>query len=149
MKKILALNNINTIQSVYVDLTSRDVAYTDKLLELNVIIDFYGVPISNKVENREETNVSATIYRDGIFHHYILFSSVEILGPLVVTRLIVDAVQFIETCDRENVIEELKKIATDYLVVEKNEENIEYYEITETEYIDALKMIKKNMENLK
>jgi hypothetical protein len=149
MKKILALNNIKTVQSLYLDLTFRDVAYTDKLLELNVIIDFNGVPISNKVENRDETIVSATLYQeDGTFHDYLLFSSDEILGPLIITRLIIDAVHFIETCDKENVIEELKTIATDYAVVEKNEDNLEYYEITETEYFDALKLIKKSEESL-
>ncbi|ALR29262.1 hypothetical protein ATE47_01370 [Chryseobacterium sp. IHB B 17019] len=105
-----------------------------------------GVPLSNKVNNRDETNVLATIHREGTFHQYMLFTSADVLGPLVITRLIVDAVQFIETCNRENVIEELKKIATDYKVVEKNKEDLKSYKITETEYFDAIRMIEKSNE---
>lgn len=147
MKKILALNNIETIYSVYADLTSRETAYTLKLLELGVIIDFRGVPIVNQKDFREETHVFASIHRDGIFYQYTLFSTDEILGPLVITRLIIDAVNYIETCNSENIIEELKEISTGYSVVNKNaDEDINIYNIIFNEYFDAINMIKKSLE---
>jgi hypothetical protein len=145
MKKILALNNIGTIQSVYADSTSRDVAYTPKLLELNVIIDFKGVPIVNQKDFQEETNVFATIHRDGKLHTYNLFSSDEIMGPLIISRLIIDAIEFIETCDKDDVIEQLKEIASEYFVID---ESTEFYKITRKEYFDAINMISKSLENL-
>lgn len=128
MEKLLRSKNIETqpIQDLYSDDISF--AYTKKLLDLNVLIEYYGVSSADTDEVWEEVAVFAHLKEGPVIHSYVLLVSNEVLGPLPIYRVIVDAVEFIERCEVKNVVEEMKAIATSYEVLTKAFEDPEFYE---------------------
>lgn len=148
MEKLFALKNMG-IQPI-VDLYSDEIntAYTDKLLQLGVLIEFSGVAVHNDPHLPEGTSISASLYTDGVVYSYILFVSNEILGPLPVFRIIADAVEFIESCHTETVIEDLKQIVTSYSALNENYQNKEYYENEVWKHTTALELIWKKREQV-
>ncbi|WDF77151.1 hypothetical protein PQ469_25015 [Mucilaginibacter sp. KACC 22773] len=79
---------------------------------------------------------------------FILFVSAETLGPLPVFRIIADAIEFIENCDRQTVKEDLKAIATSYEVLDKDYDNKKFYQNAVIKHTRALELIKKSRENI-
>ncbi|PWN64134.1 hypothetical protein [Chryseobacterium viscerum] len=148
MKKLFALKNIGIqpITDLYSD--KINIAYTGKLLQLGVLIEFRGVVFENEPYLPEEILVFANICANGIIHSYVLFVSHEVLGPLPVFRVIADAIEFIEQCKAGSVIEELKQVATSYSAIDKSYENKEYYKNELWKYTRALGLIRKKREQV-
>ncbi|SKB96011.1 hypothetical protein SAMN05660841_03299 [Sphingobacterium nematocida] len=118
MKKLFASKDIRIQEMEDLYGGGINIAYTSKLLQLNVLIEFFGVSIEGDPYVYEEVGVYASIYEDGIVHSYVLFISGETLGPLPTFRLIADAVDFIEACDQYAVKEDLKGIAMSYSAID-------------------------------
>src|SRR5215217_8321675 len=119
MEKLLSSKNIHV--QVIQDLNGEEIyfAYTKKLLELNILIEYYGVTTSDDDSISEEVAVFVYCKQDTSIHTYVLFVSDQVLGPLPIYRLIVDAVEFIEHCDAKTVLEEMKAVTTSYEILDK------------------------------
>lgn len=148
MEKLFASKGIR-IQSIE-DLYQNEInlVYTSKLLQLNVLIEYFGVSIEGDPYVYEEVGVFASIYKNDVVHSYVLFVSGETLGPLPIFRIVADAVAFIELCDEETVKEDLKRIATSYSSINNKNDNIKYYKNAVFKHTKALELIKKSRENL-
>lgn len=148
MRKLFASKNIR-IQS-FIDTYGDDIniAYTEKLLQRNVFIEFSGVAVSDDDDVSEEVSVSASYRENGMIYSCVLFVSGEVLGPLPVFRIIADAIEFIENCDVQTVGEDLETIATSYDILDKDYENKEYYQNAMFKHTRALELIKKSREHI-
>jgi len=124
------------------------IAYTSKLLELNVLLQFFGVSVEGDPYTYEEIGVFASSYENTVLHSYVLFVSDQVLGPLPIVRVIADAIEFIEQCDKGSVIEDLKGISTSYAAIDSDHENPAYYNNAVAKHIQALELIKKTRSNI-
>lgn len=125
-----------------------DIAYTGKLLDLNVLIEFSGITVADDSAVSEEVGVFAHYFENGVVHSYVLFVSGEVLGPLPVVRIIADTVEFIERYGQEMVKENLKAIATFYEIIDRTHDNLKYYQNAVFKHTRALELIKKSREKI-
>lgn len=148
MEKLFASKGIR-VQSME-DLYESEIkiAYTGKLLELSVLIEFFGITVNDDLSIPEEVGVFVSCHENGVVYSYVLFTSAETLGPLPVFRIIADAVEFIESCDQLTVKEDLKAIATSYEVLDKDYGNKKFYQNAVFKHTRALELIKKSRENI-
>ncbi|SOD17713.1 hypothetical protein [Pedobacter xixiisoli] len=148
MEKLFASKNIHivSIKDLYND--ERRIAYTSKLLKLNVLINFYGVVVEDKSDVYEEVGIFASYLENDIVHVYVLFISDNVLGPLPIFRLVVDAVDFIENCEAGSVKEDLKAISTFYSSLEDSAESMDDYDNAQFIHVRALEQIKIRRQNL-
>ncbi|MBX3242284.1 MAG: hypothetical protein KIT80_14955 [Chitinophagaceae bacterium] len=113
MEKLFERNNIG--YQLFVDEDGQDIhfAYTDKLLALNVLIEFYTAVTDGSEENyEEETVVAAITYTEKCSYSFALFHSTNVIGPLLLYRIVADAVHFIEQSGKTSLLEDLAEIST-------------------------------------
>ena len=109
MEKIFRRNNIG-IQRLKVEEHHHPFfAYTDKLLELGVLIEFYTVEIE---EDEEETVVLANTYTKDCSYSFALFHTYDVFGAVPLYRIIADAIAFIEKSTKETLLDDLEDIST-------------------------------------
>lgn len=115
MKKLFALKNISLQPMVVQDGLDITIAYTKQLLAKDVLIEFYTAPTSDDPhDTEEETAVLAITYTKDRSYSFALFHSFEVIGPLILYRIVSDAIEFIENCDKDSLITDLEEIATGY-----------------------------------
>jgi hypothetical protein len=127
MEKLLKLKGINIQPFVHEDGTTEYYAYTDKLLYNNILVEFYTGAVNDSMEYyEEETAVSILTYNENYAYTFFLFVSHEVISPLILCRIIVDAIDFIHTMDDNDILENIKEISTGCSVNGKNEKSIVY-----------------------
>ncbi|QEM05015.1 hypothetical protein DIU31_016375 [Mucilaginibacter rubeus] len=141
MENLFASKNIQIVPIVDMYESELYFAYTPKLLQLNVFVEFFGVSKNDDDEVPEEVGVFANYYENGEVYTYVIFSSPELLGPLPVFRIIVDAVEFIENSNSHSVKELLKEIATSSEKIDKSHPNNKYYQNALFKYNAAEQLI--------
>lgn len=148
MEKLFASKNIRIqlMEDLYG--SEINIAYTGKLLDLNVLIEFSGITVDDDPSLSEEVGVFANYFENGVVHSYVLFVSGEILGPLPVFRIIADAIEFIEKYGQEMVKENLKAIATFYEAIDRTHDNLKYYQNAVFKHTRGLELIKKSREKV-
>ena len=144
MEKLFALRNIHLQPMADDDGFDLMIAYNDRLLDLNILIEFAGVAISEDSNVPEEISIHAISLQNDILYSYVLFVSGELLGPLPVYRLIADAVEFIERCNADTVLNDLEQICTSASRYDANYENREYYESIVWKFKTVLELIGEN-----
>lgn len=84
MEKLFKHNGIGLQPFVDEDGLDEHFAYTDKLLALNVLIEFYTAITDDSEENyEEETVVAAITYTEKCSYSFALFHSTNVTGPLL------------------------------------------------------------------
>lgn len=148
MEKLFGSKNIRIqpIRDLYESETN--IAYTDKLLKLNVFLEFFGVAIADDSSIPEETAVFAHHFDNDVVYSYVLFVSAQILGPLPVFRIIADAIEFIEMHDQRSANENLKAIATSYEILDHKHNNKKYYQNVIFKKRKALELIHEKQGNI-
>lgn len=142
MEKLFALKNI--LLQPLVDAYGDDlvIAYTEKLLDRNIILEFSGVSVNDDSGIPEEIGIFAIANVKNSIYLFTLFVSGEILGPLPVFRLVADAIEYIESCNKDTILSDLEEICTSVSVYDKNFENKEYYQSLVWKYNSALDLIR-------
>jgi hypothetical protein len=86
-------------------------AYTDKLLDLNVLIEFYNAIVDDSEENYEsETAIFAITYDEERSYTFSLFHSTGVTAPLVLYSIISNAIKYIEHSSKDNLLDDLEEI---------------------------------------
>jgi hypothetical protein len=147
MEKLFARNNIGFQPIVDQDGLDINFAYTDKLLSLNVLIEFYTAVLDDSEENyEEETAVFAITYTKERSYSFALFVTSEVVGPLILFRIIADAIKFIEHSDKNSLLDDLEEIATGHTTsddVENPRDRKEFYENELWKFNTALGLIEE------
>ncbi|WP_341836916.1 hypothetical protein WJU16_03380 [Chitinophaga pollutisoli] len=113
MEKLFERNNFGLQPFVDEDGQDTYFAYTDKLLALNVLIEFYTAVTDDTEENyEEETVVSAITYTENRSYSFALFHSTNVIGPLILYRIVADAIHFLEQSSKATLLEDLEEIST-------------------------------------
>jgi hypothetical protein len=148
MEKLLALKKIGLQQIVSED-DGLDVfmAYTDDLLKKNLLIEYYGVVTADTEEDfEEETAVSIITYDKERCYSFILFAEPSFMKPMQVYRIIVDAIEFIESCDKESVLSDIEDICTGFSTsddISDRKDRKRYYELEKRKFDTAMELIRQ------
>ena len=123
MEKLFALMKIESVPMVDEDGNDVTIAYTDNLLKRNVVIEFYEFiaveqpNIPGDAENESmETIVNAISCDVESSYSFSLFHGVDVDSPILVSRIIADAIEFIESCDPKTVIADLDDISKNIMI---------------------------------
>lgn len=145
MEKLFERGKIGLQPFVAADGLDKHFAYTDKLLELNILIEFYTAVIDDSEENyEEETAIFAITYNKERSYSYALFHSVEVIGPLLLFRIIADAIHFIEHSSKGNLLDDLEEISTGHTtsdILEDPKERAAYLDAQIWEFKSVLELI--------
>ena len=96
MEKFLKHKGINVQSFIHEDGPTEYYAYTDKLINNNILVEFYTEGRNDRKEYYEdETAVSILTYNEEYSYTFFLFVSHEAISPLLLYRIIVDAIDFI------------------------------------------------------
>lgn len=145
MEKLFAQKNIRLQPIVDQDGNDSFIAYTDKLLEYNILIEFYGVATDNYSDVPEEVGIFAVSHFKETYYSFVLFVTDGVLGPLPVFRIISDAIDFIEQCSPDTVLADLEEVSTSTsLYGNKSYEGKDYYESEVWKFKTAMELIGSN-----
>lgn len=113
MYRIFKHNNIGLQQFKVEEWHHPFYAYTDKLLELGVLIEFYTAEIGEGEDDyEEETSVLVLTHTEACSYSFVLFHSYDVIGPVPLYRIIADAIDFIEHSSRKTLLDDLEDIST-------------------------------------
>ena len=74
---------------------------------------FYTAVVDDSEDNfEEETAVFAVTFTEESSYSYTLFHSTEVIGPLLLFRIVADAIDFIEQSDKSSLLEDLEELST-------------------------------------
>jgi len=108
MNKLFALNNIEIQEMVDEDGLDISIAYTDDLLEKNVLVEFYEAAL----EEESETAVFVISCDKVRSYTFTLYVVNDFIKPLQIFRLVCDAIDFIKSCNKETLFADLAEIST-------------------------------------
>ena len=148
MEKLLASKKISTVFMDDLFGEKINMAYTGKLFQSNILIEFFGVSVEGDPFIYEETGVFASLKQNDIIHSYVLFVSGETLGPLPISRVISDAVEYIESCGQKSLIEDLKEISTSYELIDANHDSKEFYKNALYKHNKSIEIIENRIRNI-
>lgn len=147
MEKLFTRNNIGFQPIVDQDGLDINFAYNDKLLSLNVLIEFYTAVLDDSEANyEEETAVFAITYTKERIYSFALFVTSEVVGPLILFPIIANAINFIEHSDKNTLLDDLEEIATGHSTsddVENPHDRKNLYENELWKFNTALDLIKE------
>ncbi|MBN8856687.1 MAG: hypothetical protein BGO55_06305 [Sphingobacteriales bacterium 50-39] len=145
MEKLFERSNIGLQQLVAEDGLDKYFAYTEKLLSLNVLIECYTAVLDDsEADYEEETAIFAITYNEERSYSFALFVSSEVIGPLILFRIIVDAINFIEHSSKDSLLDDLEEISTGCTtsdVIDNIKERKEFYEDEVWEFKTVLDLI--------
>ncbi|ASE62042.1 hypothetical protein CEQ15_11340 [Chryseobacterium indologenes] len=122
MEKFFKNKGITIQPFIHKDGSTEYYAYTDKLLKNNILIEFYTGPLNDSKEYyEEETAVSILTYNEENSYDFFLFVSHETISPLLLYRIVVDAIDYIHALDDKDLLENIKEISTGCSIHSKNE----------------------------
>ncbi|SIO53981.1 hypothetical protein [Chitinophaga niabensis] len=146
MEKLFALHNIQFVNlERFHKEDSYDVywAYTEDLLGKSVLIEIYGVYVGySEVPEDLEVAIIANCLIDDSIYKYYLFSSDNLFGPLPITRFTADAIAYIESCNKNDVLTPLKEICTSWVSYNYKEHHSLYDKLVR-EFHTAIELIKE------
>ncbi|TDX00456.1 hypothetical protein [Dinghuibacter silviterrae] len=113
MENLFKVKNIGLQPLVDQDGLDVHMVYTEKLLSLNVLIEFYTAVIDDSEEGyEEETVIFAITYTKERSYTFSLFHSLNVVGPLQLYRTIADAIEFIERSSKDTLLADMEEIST-------------------------------------
>ena len=144
MEKLFKRKNIDLQSFINEDEDIEYFAYNDKLLYYNILIKFGTSVLDYSDENyEEETGISVVSYDADFSYSFILFVSTEVVGPLLLFRIISDAIDFIDKSEENTVLEDLEEISTGHIKHSRTDKN-SYYENDVSEFRKILNLIKNS-----
>lgn len=143
IEKLLKHKNIKLYSIINEDETIDYYAYTDKLLYNNILVHFYSDVLNNSEEYYEaETAVSVLAYNEENSYTFMLFVAPEVIHPLLLYRIIVDAMEYILNLDDSEILENIEEISTGCLVHHKNEK-YDFYNNKVSKIMQIIELINK------
>ena len=141
MEKLFKRKNINLQSFINEEEDIEYFAYNDKLLYYNILIKFGTSVLDYSDENyEEETGISVISYDADFSYSFILFVSAEVVGPLLLYRIILDAIDFIDKSEEDTVLADLEEISTGHIKHSRTDKN-SYYENDVSEFRKILNLI--------
>ncbi len=145
MTRLFERNNINTLPFIGDDGTHKTIIYTNTLLAFNVFFEYYIIENETASDFTEETVVSAITLSNAQCYSYDLFKDDEFTSPLVLYRVIADAITFIEKTSQKELLNDLKEICyshfTSSMFLDEQEKK-QYNDIRKKDFDTVMGIIK-------
>ncbi|WP_346319355.1 hypothetical protein [Chitinophaga sp. YIM B06452] len=134
MEKLFARNGISLLAVEGEEGIITFYAYTEALLAHQVLIKIYTVVLDDTNKGyEEETAVIAITYDRERSYSYVLFVSHDVTGPLLLYRIVADAIDFIQHAGKKTLLEDLETISTGHTTSDDLESALERKELYESE----------------